>query len=376
MIMIGFLSGLLRRDEIKKLPNLIADCEEALKEAPEGSDQEYLDDAGEPAYETGLALLNRAKYNLAIVEFTKSLQANPKHRNAKLYRGFARYKLEDDEAAIEEFDGVPRNNSKYTAACFFRGMAHTKLGENDLAIDSFEKAILADPSGKEIYTVGSFNERGKVHHKEGHFDLAIVDFGKVNKTINRVVMPHQLADAVYRRGKARFAKCQFDIAIEDMNKAVKHNPKHPDALHWLGKAHFKEGHFEDAVKFLEDAVKFLKEAAPLCPDTTESDYWYWLARAYMKTQNYGGLIDAVKGAIRAIKKNKPPNKQSHLGNCYQLRGKAHRMIGKFKKAEADDRKAERLLSFRLVGFDDAPPQTTSPTSPPPIDTGDSTVRAA
>ncbi len=142
----------------------------------------YVSDKYADAYSRGDEFANSGQYDLAIVEYTKAIELDPKVAEAY-------------------------NN---------RGRAYIHKGQYDQAIADCNKALEIDPG----HTYAYFH-RGYAYAMKGQYNLAIADFTKVIELDPKYA---NIANTYYGRGVAYCAKGQFDLAISDLNNAKKLDP--------------------------------------------------------------------------------------------------------------------------------------------------------
>ncbi|MCF8298298.1 MAG: tetratricopeptide repeat protein [Saprospiraceae bacterium] len=96
------------------------------------SSKDYLD--------LGNKLLKKKKYELAIENFTKSIELNVEEVEAYTYRGLAYYKLNKCNEAIKDFDIALLLKDGYAEAYNFRGLAKGELGDQKGACEDWYQA--------------------------------------------------------------------------------------------------------------------------------------------------------------------------------------------------------------------------------------------
>jgi tetratricopeptide (TPR) repeat protein len=158
----------------------------------------------------GVAYYNQGKFDLAIADYNKAIELNPK--GAEAY-----------------------NN---------RGNAYSKQGNLQQAIADYNKAIELNPKGAEVY-----NNRGIVYYNQGKFDLAIADYNKA------IELNKFYPEAYFNRGLAYNKQDKFDQAIRDFDEAIRLNPALIEVYESRGDDHLASGNFEKAIEDFEAAKK-------------------------------------------------------------------------------------------------------------------------
>ena len=135
--------------------------------------------------EQGMALAQAGKFEEAIVEFTKVIEADPKN---------------------------PRNYNN-------RGTAYRSAGKFPEALADFSKAIELAPKD----AMGYF-ERGQTNVIQNQFDAALPDLDKA------IELKPDLVAAYKFRGFAQIGRSDFDKAIADFDKAIEKIQTMPSSL--------------------------------------------------------------------------------------------------------------------------------------------------
>jgi len=143
-----------------------------------------MDDADIGTYnDRGYDYFEKGQYDLAIKEFSKSIEINPR--------------------------------ADYAYAYNYRGLAYRVKGQYDLAIKDLTKAIEIYPWDDHVYI-----ERGKIYVIEGRKSQAVEDYDKAIE--------------------------DYDKAIEDYTKAIEINQKSAKAYNYRGLAYFIKGNDGEA----------------------------------------------------------------------------------------------------------------------------------
>jgi tetratricopeptide (TPR) repeat protein len=152
--------------------------------------------------------------------------------------------------------------------------------------------------------------------------------------------PAALSIAYQSRGVAFTRYQQLDLALSDLDRAVKLNPSDAYALYNRAVTLERKGDFDQAIRDLDETLR-------LKPDHPYANYERGFA--YLKKGGYDRAIDDFNQAIRL----NPGD-----AKAYRNRAAAYKGKGEPAKAEADLQKATEL-DPNVRG------QTISPPSPPP-----------
>ncbi len=112
-------------------------------------------DKAKAYYTLGFAYTKKGELNLALKNFDKAIELNPKHADAHFHRGLIYYRKGSDNFAIKDFNKSKDNydlgiknfsktieiNSKYADAYYFLGWIYLKQEQYWPAFDNFEETI-------------------------------------------------------------------------------------------------------------------------------------------------------------------------------------------------------------------------------------------
>ena len=188
---------------------------------------------------------SKARYDIAIANYNKALEVYPNYAQAYNERGNAYFDIGDLNSALADYNKALTLNPRYAEAYCNRGTAYAQgAAAFDLAISDFTKAIQLNPKYDEAY-----NNRGNAYKSIGEYDLAIADYNKA------IELNPKYADAYYNRGNAYNEKGQLDFAMSDFKKAIEINPKHADAYNNLGTIYNTKANFDLAIFNFDKAIE-------------------------------------------------------------------------------------------------------------------------
>lgn len=269
--------------------------------------------------EKALAYSDRGRYytavkgddNLAIQDFSRAIELNPKDSWNHIHRGQSYWGLERKDLAIRDYNKAieidPGNESAYNlrgylflrdkpelavadfskaielhqdeSSLFYfpRAEAYTSLHKYDLAIRDYSKMLELDPDGIYIYNI-----RASLYAEIGRHDLALKDY---SKTIE--LKPQQRAYMDRARYFAKYGK--HDFAIKDFNRAIQLKPEFESYVE-RGFSYFKLGRNNLALKDYNKAI-VLNYKYP-------AKVYYNRAMLYVQEKNYTKAIQDLTKAIQ------------------------------------------------------------------------------
>jgi len=90
----------------------------------------------------------KGEFNLAVADYSKSLELKADNAIAYLGRGKAHYNLKSYDLSVKDFDKAVEINPKDSTAFLNRGVSYEKLGDSKKAMDDYQKAIDLDPANE------------------------------------------------------------------------------------------------------------------------------------------------------------------------------------------------------------------------------------
>jgi tetratricopeptide (TPR) repeat protein len=154
------------------------------------------------------------QYNLAVTDWSKVIELEPKNFWAWHARAFAYSNLHQSDKAIADFSKAIELNPKYPWAWYSRAMLYLDLHQSDKAIADFSKAIEQYPKHQDAW-----HNRGVAYYRLGQHDKAIADYSKAIELNPK----HNLH--WNNRGLAHHGLGQYDKAIADFSKTIELDPK-------------------------------------------------------------------------------------------------------------------------------------------------------
>ncbi|HHT9126660.1 MAG TPA: tetratricopeptide repeat protein [Candidatus Brocadiia bacterium] len=198
----------------------------------------------EAYYNRGTAYGKKGEYDRAILDFNKAIEINPRLAEAYYNRGTAYGKKGEYDRAILDYNKALEINPRLAEAYNNRGTAYSDKGEYDLAILDFNKALEINPRDAKAYI-----NRGNAYNNKGEYDMAILDFNKALEINPR------LAEAYNNRGNTYDKKGEYDSAISDYNRALEINPRYADAYYNRGTAYGGKGEYDRAIEDFNKALE-------------------------------------------------------------------------------------------------------------------------
>jgi TonB family protein len=180
-------------------------------------------------YAKGIAYLQLKNHDLAIINFDRAIELNPRRYISYLSRGLAYRDKEEYDRAIADFDRAIELESKMTSTDV--GQRKDDFKERyEKALGDFHKLVQLNPEPW-FYWFGrgaAYDERGKAYMEQGDYNRAIADFNTL------IQIDPNRADSYHHRGAAYGLKGDFNRAIADFDRTIELDPR-------LKGAHYNRG---------------------------------------------------------------------------------------------------------------------------------------
>jgi tetratricopeptide (TPR) repeat protein len=302
----------------------------------------------------GITFASREEYDLAIADFTETINLAPDMAAAWMLRGRALVAgasrvtgagenfssigatimkdavvgataAEEKQAvydrAIADFTQAIRLDPDDARAYQERAGAYHQKGDYDQAIADFTQAIWLDPG-----YVAAYNNRGLAYSHKGDYDRAIADF-------NHAMRLDPGNAAIYcNRGGAYGGKGEYDKAISDLDHAIKLDPGYAMAYNERGRIYRSKGEYDKAIADLDQAIW-------LDPDYAAA--YRNRGRAYKNKEEYDKAISDYTRAIRI---------DPDYAAAYNQRGLAYSHKGEYDIAIADFTEAIELNPDYTIAY--------------------------
>jgi len=165
-------------------------------------------------YYRGLAYKAKARFPLAIADFSKSIEHQANYPNAYVNRGHSHYEMGQQDAAIADYTKAISLDSSDALTFLRRGISFQKKGDNEKALADYHEAIKLRPS-----YVSAHNNRGLIYMRKGDNEKALVDFNEAIRLDPKYVLGYKNRASLYER------MGENERAANDRNKVKELDPK-------------------------------------------------------------------------------------------------------------------------------------------------------
>lgn len=316
---------------------------EALMARTPGSANEYI--------RRGAVFMSRGKFDLAVGDFGKALEIDPKSDQAHAQRGFAylwQGKLDEadrDWRAAEDID--PKN----VVAQRGRGALLSMKGDSTAAVSMLSEALKLEPGdtftlamrAQAYWMLKRWHEviadstevlrqspqpnmyavRGMAYAYTSQMDLAAADARTVAGLPGATEVNFQIASDIYRAARMRAE------AIDMLSRSLE---RAPNAQTYLARSRLRSP--------LDDAGKLEDFNAALKLEPRSTDILAMRAHVHFHSANYA---DAIADASEVLKRR--PEPAMHI-----MRAAAYAQTGQPQRSTADVNSAKSLYSFDAEGL--------------------------
>jgi tetratricopeptide (TPR) repeat protein/S1-C subfamily serine protease len=264
-------------------------------------------------------------------------------------------KLKDPAAAVAEYSNALKLQSTSVDVLVQRGRAHSLQRAFEPAFADFNEAVKLAAHEPKALPKALF-ERGKVYEARGELKPAIDDYrasirsnGKeavVHMQLGNLLLtkkkepgnavtsftdalncqPNQVIQVAsyLQRGRAYLQLDQFELALHDLNEAIRLNPKSAHAYKFRGDVNLARQEIDAAITDYQTAVKL---------DARQAEFHFEYAKALAAKRDHRGALRSLDAAI---------NLAPSFADAYLRRAAAHSELGDSARSEADIRKAAEL----------------------------------
>jgi tetratricopeptide (TPR) repeat protein len=231
-----------------------------------------------------------------------------------LFRGLAHFDKKEDTQAQADLSQAIKLSPNLTTALYHRGLVFRRNAQPDAAVDDFLAAIKIAPREERSYQL--LTDTLSIDKK---------DNARAVKVLTELAqqIPNN-ALALSQRGRVYFLMDQIELAMQDMNAALKVDSKHALSYDVRGDILLARRDYQGA---LNDYI----EASNL--DSKNPQYHVDVGVAFMKMDRHAESIKAFDNAIKL---------NSRFAPAYLQRAIAQYVLGNESQSQSDVAKAKEL----------------------------------
>jgi len=368
--------------DIGKIGLSLDECEEVLRIDPQNKEIPWFIKKNEQAkkygrkayenYEKGYLAYKNNNYPEAINYFKSSILNNSEYKDSHYYLALSYYKIGDFDNSISQWNEVIKidpfdNSAKYflnknleekkygrdTLRYFNTGYDYYIKGEYKKAIEEFKKSLNCNPKF----------EKAQKYLSRSYYQLNQMDKYReeIEKTSElKVISEEEKAKEHYKLGYEFYSLKNYQVAIEELKKAINLKNDYPAAHYLLAECYFKQKKYEIALveydRVVSDSAKneytddsllssgwcyYLlekyeeadKRFSKLLIDFPQSNLapqaYYKLGKSNFKEKDYRKVIEVYKEFIKKY----PQYKGEEIEEIYFILGQSYLWLEKYKEAE-------------------------------------------
>ncbi|OVE81339.1 hypothetical protein BVY03_03910 [bacterium K02(2017)] len=195
----------------------------------------------------GLAYTKSKNYKLAIKDYNKAIQINPRVIEAYYNRGNAKLKLKDYTGALVDYNDIINISPNYTDA--YINKAYILIQQNKYVDAIMTYDLLAK---YQKLDAALFLSRGIAKIQIKQYKSALLDFEETLK-----IQPNH-TDALYQACFAASQLKRYKYAFKNCNHLLSINKDHQDALFQIANLNFHLKNYDQAINFYNTLITLNK----------------------------------------------------------------------------------------------------------------------
>ena len=311
----------------------------------------------------GQIYVSRNDYKGALEQFKEQERFDTDNLDLRVKIGLLEFEEGDLARAIEEFNFVLTAEPGHPTARYYLAAAYLKSGARDKAREELEKIESSSPFYPEariqiaamqeengdtaaaILTIQAAREKtpGEIglHRALAHLFFRAKRYAEAKDAVEGgLKLKADDLVLLYLLGEVYDFMDQDDLCIETMKKVIRLDPKHADALNYIGYLYAEKG-----IK-LEEALGLLKKAMEIRPhDGFITDSFGWV---YYQQKNYRKALELIERAFSLV--GDDPTIAEHLGDVHSALGEREKAIRDYKKSlelKPDPDKDQKRIEEKL-----------------------------
>jgi len=254
---------------------------------------------------------NRTKEALAILQ---RLEIRPEAYEARYMLALLTYQNDDYLASLSYLDRIPSSSSAYEEAVYLKVKIYGKQHKMAEAITLLTVNIQTEETSSPLF----YALLSSLYLDDDRKDLALTTLEDGTRLFSE---NHQLH---FELGLLLERSNRTDEAIAEMQKVLELQPKHADALNFIGYS------WADQNQNLEEALNYILRAIELKPENgfiIDSLGW-----VYFRMGRFEEAAEALEHAVNIQPSD--PHIFEHLGDAYRALGEDAKAIHAYEKAYA------------------------------------------
>jgi tetratricopeptide (TPR) repeat protein len=269
----------------------------------------------------------------AIELLTIAIEGLPTAANFYMMRAELYQNIGEDNLALADYDQAIRINPAYSEAQIARGRLYVKLGEYELALADYDAFISRYDLPREVL------ERGRLYYRLGDCESAMNDFTYIIED-NGTLSSGFWSDALAMRGLCQMDLGNYELAIEDLLRAIEENRYNDEAYLYLGRVYHTQGRYEEAIENYNSCLT--------AASTYGGSGFECVRNRALSLRELGRYDEAVSDLLAVIKEQ--PNQsdlRAELGDTYFIMGELTLMVEQYREYERITGSLEPYMQQRI-----------------------------
>ena len=259
----------------------------------------------------GFIYLKYGKLDESIAELTAIVAAWPEDQEARYYLGAALEENEDFNAAYENLDKLTQESNYFIPARIRMAYILQSQEKTDEAIELLRDTIDLKQGNPQLYLMLSTLYEGREQY---HDAVSVLKEGLAHNERD--------TDILYRMGIVLDKLQRNEECLEKMEMILAIDPKHADALNYIGYTYADKGiQLDRAQELIERAAKYKPNSGYII----DSLGWVYFRKGF-----YDKALIELKRAITLTPED--PVINEHLGDVYVKKGLYERALESYERA--------------------------------------------
>jgi tetratricopeptide (TPR) repeat protein len=216
----------------------------------------------------GRVYMRLGRYDHAIKNFSQAIEYQPDNWSNYYRRATVQIEWQQYHEAVTDLDRAIALRDDVAKSFFARGAAYSKLQNYDQALADFDHALTLPPEKPDAHAE-IYQARGILHWRQQQYDLAIENLTRA------IEIDRDDGDHFFWRGVVYRAAQEPDKAIADFSAAIQKQDDLPINYRWRGTVYQEQQQFAQAAHDFTGAIE--RE-----PGNAANYYWRGMARYHMR----------------------------------------------------------------------------------------------
>ena len=258
-------------------------------------------------------IMDKANNNMPRLYYQKAATL---YKNKEYMKAIDTFKDAESKAAEVGDDQIERRaNTNIYKLYYSLGNSYLKNKQFDQALEYFDKSLEVNPENAKVYYHKGIVYKQKEMPEKAleMYDKAIQMALSTNDSVTERRASNAARDYLVFRGSNLIKSKNYQLAIQNLEKALEYDNESADAYYRLSEAYNKQAMWDLAIEHANKALKYEKGSK-----TDRAKIYFELGMALKEKGNKGGACDAFENAAYGSFKNAADHQIQHELKCDQL----------------------------------------------------------